>query len=213
VVHDEDPCGARGDAEALEHAFQLLPIEGLSQDISGSKREAHLPPVHDADHDDRDVPVRFVLLQLAEHGPAVLAGHEDVERDQPGAQLAREPHPLVTAPGHRARVSLALARAPDHVLGDGIIVDHENARALRGSDRRRRLAPGRCVRVVNLSRHPDRKRRTPPRLALDLDRAAHHLAEALGDREPEAGPAVVAGRRGVRLGELLEDRVDLVPRG
>ena len=42
-------------------------------------------------------------------------------------------------------------------------------------------------------------------LALDPDAAAHQLDQAGGDREAEAGPAVVAGRRAVGLGERLED--------
>ena len=43
------------------------------------------------------------------------------------------------------------------------------------------------------------ERGPPARLALDADRAAHRLAEALGDRKPEAGAAVSPRRRGIGL--------------
>src|SRR6516164_11797507 len=58
-------------------------------------------------------------------------------------------------------------------------------------------------RSVHDPRKPDREGRAAAGLALDRDVAAHHLAEALADREPKAGAAVFARRRCVGLGELL----------
>src|SRR6202042_3501916 len=41
--------------------------------------------------------------------------------------------------------------------------------------------------------------------ALQTNLPAHHLGEALGDGETQAGPAVLAGVRGVDLAEALKE--------
>src|SRR5215475_5108840 len=50
----------------------------------------------------------------------------------------------------------------------------------------------------------DREGRALPRLAFDGDVAAHHAAEMPAYGQPEAGAAVFAGGRGIRLREFLE---------
>jgi len=52
----------------------------------------------------------------------------------------------------------------------------------------------------------------PAQVAVDADRAAHQLDQLLRDGEPQAGPAVPAGGRGVGLGEALEDARERVGR-
>ena len=47
-------------------------------------------------------------------------------------------------------------------------------------------------------------------LALDAHLPAHHPHEPAADRQPEPGPPVLARRRGVGLGERLEDRAQLL---
>src|SRR5204863_8479594 len=54
--------------------------------------------------------------------------------------------------------------------------------------------------------------RAAARLADQLDRAAHHLAELLGDGQPKAGTAIPTGCRAVGLGESVEDMLLLVQR-
>src|SRR6516165_4901561 len=56
------------------------------------------------------------------------------------------------------------------------------------------------------------KRRSTPRLARDCDVAAHHLTKPFADREPEAGAAIFAGGRCIRLGKLLEQFAHLLRR-
>ena len=51
----------------------------------------------------------------------------------------------------------------------------------------------------------DREAGADAALGPDLDRAAHHLAEALGQREAEAGAAELAGGVVLRLPEVLEN--------
>src|SRR5258708_2450596 len=59
---------------------------------------------------------------------------------------------------------------------------------------------------VHNSRQADRERRAPSRIALNSDVAAHHLTEALADREAKPGAAVFTRRSGGSLGKLLEHR-------
>src|SRR5262249_58459288 len=47
-------------------------------------------------------------------------------------------------------------------------------------------------------------------LAANRDVAAHHLTETAADRQPQAGPAVLARRRVVALAERLEQPVHLL---
>src|SRR6266516_5589622 len=54
--------------------------------------------------------------------------------------------------------------------------------------------------------------RSLARLGFDPDAPAVHLDDALGDRQAEAGPALLAGDRAVGLLELLED-FRLIDRG
>ena len=51
-----------------------------------------------------------------------------------------------------------------------------------------------------------------PGSLVDRDVAAHHLAEAPADREAQARAAVLARRRGVGLGERLEEPAHLLRR-
>ena len=52
----------------------------------------------------------------------------------------------------------------------------------------------------------------PSHLAHDRQLAAHQPDQAPRDREPQAGPAVTPRHRRVGLGELLEDRRQLIAR-
>ena len=74
--------------------------------------------------------------------------------------------------------------------------------------RRRLLAP--CGSTTS-RRQPDRERGALSQLALDRDVAAHHPAEAAADRQPEAGAAELARRRGVGLREGLEQLAPSAP--
>src|SRR5262245_64885018 len=55
----------------------------------------------------------------------------------------------------------------------------------------------------------DGEGRALPRLAFDGDVAAHHAAEVPADGQPEAGTAVFAGSRGIRLQKFLEQSAHL----
>jgi hypothetical protein len=82
------------------------------------------------------------------------------------------------------------------------------------SFRRRLYCAGRHSFLWNLhnTRQPDREGRAVTVHALDCDVAAHHLTEALADREPEPGAAVSARCGGGCLGELLEQLAHLLRR-
>ncbi len=57
-----------------------------------------------------------------------------------------------------------------------------------------------------LQRDPEPEGRAAPRLAVDVDAAPHELRQLPADREPQPGPAVLAGRGGVRLHEGEKSR-------
>src|SRR5262245_44000387 len=59
-------------------------------------------------------------------------------------------------------------------------------------------------------RQADGEGRALPRLAFDRDVAAHHAAEMPADGQPEAGAAVFAGSRGIRLRKFLEQPAHLL---
>ena len=58
-------------------------------------------------------------------------------------------------------------------------------------------------RASQADREPERAASTG--LAVDADRPAHALDQPLADRQPQAGPAKLARRRAVGLGERLEE--------
>jgi hypothetical protein len=65
---------------------------------------------------------------------------------------------------------------------------------------------------LNNPRQADREGRATTGCALDRDVAAHHLAEAFADHEPEARAAVFASRGRIGLGEFLEKFAHLLRR-
>ena len=157
-----------------------------------------------------------VGLQLTKTVPAVLARHQDIERDQAAdLKLARQAKPLVTAARDGDPMSVALEGPADQVSGSRVVVDDEDARA---------LGQGARLGWARTSPRPARPARAPlpasrivkvepcPGSLSTRDRPAHHLAETLGDGEAETRAAVVARRRGVGLGELFEEVPDLVGR-
>src|SRR6266404_1086378 len=56
----------------------------------------------------------------------------------------------------------------------------------------------------DLSGQPDRKDGALPRLALDVDLPFHQLNEPVSNGESQAGPTILAGNRGIRLGKLVK---------
>ena len=56
----------------------------------------------------------------------------------------------------------------------------------------------------DMSRQLHSKDGALPRLALDADLPFHQLNEAVSNGESQAGPAILPGNRGIRLGKLLK---------
>src|SRR5262249_28046868 len=73
---------------------------------------------------------------------------------------------------------------------------------------RRRLVL--LVRGSLAQRHEQREPAAPARLRFDVDLTSEQAGDLPGDRQPEAGAAVLARGRAVRLLERLEDRMQLV---
>ena len=186
----------------------------------------------------RDMARAGVVLQSIEHVPAVESGQVEVERDRIGTMLPRHLQADVAAHGgEHAEVVLAAevhqdAREGVIVLDDQqhavagldalaivverVVVDRDVVGGERAIDGDARLdrhvgdALGRGQR-----RHVDRRQEQRERAALadragQLDLAAEQLGDFTADRQAEAGAAVLAAGRAVRLLERFEDDLVLV---
>ena len=83
VVDDEDV--AVGLAELLHGGAEGVPADGLGDVVGGAEGGGQAVVVDEGDHDDGDVGEVGVGLEGAQDGPAIDAGHGDVEQD--GARM------------------------------------------------------------------------------------------------------------------------------
>ena len=158
-------------------------------------------------------------LDLVEHPPTVQVGHHDVEGDRGGLEFAHQLDAVVAVRRRRHLKSLPGQIAGHELAGAGVVVDH-NHQLVVATTRRHRdrfvvgdpgglLAAGALHRGTDVRRQGHRKGRALAEYALDRDVPAHQLTETPADREAEARTAVLAGRRGVRLGEILKQLIEL----
>src|SRR5581483_3833324 len=101
----------------------------------------------------------------------------------------------------------ARRRGAERATRRSVVVDDEQTPIAQA---RMQRWPGR--HLGDLADDREMERRAAAGLAVDPDAAAHHFAQALADREPQAGAAVVARRARVDLAEALEQLRDLVGR-
>ena len=132
--------------------------------------------------------------------------HADVERLVARDQLERRGGQLDRDGLHPPR-----PRVPGDDLAVGrVVVDDEDP--LAGEVREAVVECDLCRHIRRGRGQRDAEGRSLPLLALDADRAAHQLDEALRDGEPEAGAAEAARRRRVHLAERGEEQVHPVGR-
>src|SRR5690606_21148614 len=103
--------------------------------------------------------------------------------------------------------------AAQHLFEDAairlIVIDDEHS----SSDEKNTLARSReHTRLRSAQLHGEMESAALADFALDPHPAAHHLDEAVRDRETEAGAAVLTGRGSIRLRERIEDEIELVGR-
>src|SRR5262249_55145312 len=103
--------------------------------------------------------------------------------------------------GHR------LERLREDVARGFTVVHDEDAQAAKVADQAGEPGP-RLPRQTE--RHREQEGAAFARLAFDPNPAAHHLDEALADRQPQPGAAELARGRAVRLRERLEELRDLL---
>src|SRR5207237_240233 len=109
-------------------------------------------------------------------------------------------------------VEIQFCQEARHQIADRrVIVYHQNRfQAGLGLGRCRRNFAGTLWRRGfgclddDLNRQPDRKNGALANVALYPNAPLHQLNEAVSDGESQAGPAILAGNRGVRLGKLLK---------
>ena len=159
------------------------------------------------------------FVERAQHAGAVQAGHDPVDQQQvvrPAGQLGLIDH------GQRALAVLRTVDASGREHADaeraqqvfereprvGLVVDHQNPHHIGA----RQCGRGRGRRHGERKARREDEARAVAGRALDPDRAAHQLDDALGDREAEPGAAVATRCRAVGLGEFLEQPLDLFGR-
>ncbi|MNZ32326.1 hypothetical protein D3C78_496490 [compost metagenome] len=91
--------------------------------------------------------------------------------------------------------------------GTGVVIDHQHADAqqLIGGEHASRRSI--CLHVQT---HAKVKRRTTSQHTFDPDAASHHLHQALGDRQSQAGPSVLASGGTIGLDERLKNSLALL---
>ena len=152
--------------------------------------------------------------QAAHELQAVDVGHAHVG-DHQGHALAAGAQELV---GLERLLGAGRDEGPqfpggEHALEDlavgGVVVDDQHGRARELVDAEARAD---SVAVGHGQAEREVEGAAGTFAALDPDAAAHQLHQLRGDRQPEAGAAVAARHRGVRLLERAEDLVELVLR-
>src|SRR5262249_46656506 len=121
VVDDENGPGVGPRAEPLDDVEQPGAVQRLRQVLGGAEGEAHLLVVENGDHDDGDGGQLGVGLEGGQVGPAVHAGHHDVEGDGGGAEGAGEGQ-AVGAAGGGADGEALLGEEALHEVEDGRVV-------------------------------------------------------------------------------------------
>jgi hypothetical protein len=184
-----------GGAEVAQRRVDVRPLGGLRQHgvedaggavrgAEGGRREQHQPGV------------RVHLPQVQAELHAVDAGEGVVDqRDEAGPELAGDRPGLVR--GARRQHPHAVAPAPrrQHVPAGVAVVDDEQV--LTGE----RAVPRYGERCRHGRLEGEGRRRPAADLRVELDRATHELGEPARDGQAEPGAAVLAGGRGVGLGE------------
>ena len=174
-----------------------LAQERLEQAFLG----ADLAPAERAEQDKRQT--RPLLADRAGERDAVHFRHVHVEDRQVERTALVEPAQRFVRRRRRARRHTPLGRLQvQHAAVGGVVVDDEQALALERRLRADELAPTRGGQLADRRHDRERERGAQARPgALHPDPPAHHLAQPLADGQPQAGPAVLAGGRGVGLRE------------
>ena len=189
-------------------------MDRLDQVIRGAEREPQRLVVHGAHDDHGDPGGDGVGLEVVQDLPAILVRHADVQQDEVGPGLPREPEPLVAVQGGQEFHAGLLEGLHDERVDLRIVVDDQDpalplehgrpGRRLGGhGHRRERDGFGLVARGDQGERHGERGALAQP--ARDRDAPPHGFDQPLGDRQAEPGALVLAREGGVGLVELGEE--------
>ena len=204
VLDDEDVAGGRKLMIFFQHAEEPVAVNRLLQIIRDAKREAEILIRPHAQHDDGNRREFGIGLEQRQHDPAVHLGHDDVERDDARAQFLRETEAIGAVQRELEIVALGAERFREQPVHAGVVVNDEDAAAVRTP---RDVGVGLVGdgdgngvgRRGHLLGQLDDESGTDAGLAFDAHAASEHLAEVFCEREAEAGAAVAARGRVVRL--------------
>src|SRR5713226_2382356 len=190
---------------------QTVTLDRLNKVIGGAQVQPPSLVVHDSDHDYRNLRQVRVILQPVQNGPPIAFGHDYVEGNKQWANLLGETEAFLSVRGSN-HMEIQFRQEARHQVADGwVVVYHQNRIQVRFGfwQRERRIA--RSLRQCGFScldndirRQLHRKGCALPCLALHADFPFHQLDKSVRDGESQAGPAILPGNRGIRLGKLLK---------
>ena len=132
-------------------------------------------------------------LQTVHSGHVEVDGDAVKRRAGVGDGLQR----LLAGLGHAGLAAVLFKQAGKYLARQRVVIDHQ--RVLKASPCRRKRS------VASPQRDRKAEGAADTGLAGDPDIALHQAGQALADGQPEAGAAKLAGNRGVRLAEGLEE--------
>src|SRR5262245_53570087 len=212
VVVDQKHASRGRAADIPQRLHELGTIDRLHQVVRRSQRVAAVLLVDDRHQHHWNACQLRITLDRSQHRPAVEIGHHDVERYRRGPQLTHQAKPFL-ATARRDRREARPLQVPDHKLAHRRIVVHDqDQRLFRFLGNRMNWLRARfqlalrreCFAALHDPGQADGEGRALARLAFHRDVAAHQAAEMPADRKPEAGAAVFAAGRGIRLRKFLE---------
>ena len=198
---------------------QSLPVDRLREVLRSPQRVAEVFVLHNGDKDNRNGRQRRIRLQRPQHRPAVLARHQNIQRNHTGLQFPGELESFLAARGHHHLEALLAQKACQEITGRGVIVDDQHAIGftlrMRESDKATLPDHHACLlrprrRNGYLGRHPHGEPGPLASVTLRADGPAHELAEPLGDGQPQTGATMLARRRAVNLHEGFKHPRQLV---
>ena len=112
----------------LQRRRKAVPVDRLGEVVRRPERKAHVPVVDDRQHDDGDTGGFRIRFERGENGPAIQAGHHDVERDDGGLKMLRQFEAALAVGGHFHPEAILHERALHQVAHVRVVIDDEDGR-------------------------------------------------------------------------------------
>src|SRR6266436_1367948 len=105
---------------------KTVAVHRLDEIVRSAQVQSHCFVVHDRNHNHRNLGQFGVRLELAEHRPAIAVGHDDVQRDDRGANPLGKPQAFVST-ADSEYIETQLPQETRHeVTNRWVVVYHQN---------------------------------------------------------------------------------------